>query len=303
VCSSDLLAGLIGAMLGLLGGGGSILMVPMLVYVAKLDPKQAIATSLVVVCATSFAAMLSHARKGYVCWKTGATFGVSGIAGAYLGGRAAVWIPGGLLLLLFALVMLITVFAMLKGRKNDTTESQRNQPVCPLHIPVPAIMLDGLLIGSLTGLIGAGGGFVVVPALALLGNLPMHAAVGTSLFVITLTSLSALAGYTNHVAIDPAFAAAITAVAIAGSLAGGLLSQRCNGNTLRKLFGVCVLAVALYLLHREMTQAMLIELQDLARRHSDFLLGVATVMGVLLVLRVRAWVLTVFPARHERPSL
>ena len=183
------LAVFVGIALGLLGGGGSILTVPLLAYVAGMDAKQAIATSLLVVGVTSAVGAISHARAGRVQWRTGLIFGGAGMAGAYLGGILARFIPGTVLLIGFALMMIATAIAMLRGRKTvaagDTTH----------RMPVPKIVAEGLVVGLVTGLVGAGGGFLVVPALALLGGLPMPIAVGTSLIVIAMKSFAGLGGY------------------------------------------------------------------------------------------------------------
>ena len=151
------LAVLVGVSLGLLGGGGSILAVPLLVYVAGMDAKEAIATSLLVVGTTSAVALIPHARAGRVRWRTGLLFGAAGMVGAYAGGRVAEFIPGSLLLVAFALMMLATAVAMIRGRKS---------PDKPAHteLPVVRVLLDGVVVGLVTGLVGAGGGFLIVPA-------------------------------------------------------------------------------------------------------------------------------------------
>jgi uncharacterized membrane protein YfcA len=279
----------IGLLLGLLGGGGSVLTVPVLVYLVGVEPKTAIATSLVVVGVTSLTAMLNHARAGRVCWKTGAFFGTAGMLGAYLGGRLAAFIPGGLLLLLFAAIMLGTAVAMLRGRREVETGRAKG-PICPRNLPVLAILFDGLLVGALTGLVGAGGGFLVVPALNLLGGLPMHAAVGTSLLVIALKSFAALAGYVSHVPIDLQLVGIVTGAAVAGSLLGGLVSKRISGTALRRGFGVFVILVAAYLLYKEMSWALLAEARDIVLRHPDFFWGLLTAGGLLLLYWLRHWI-------------
>ncbi|MGZ8217743.1 sulfite exporter TauE/SafE family protein [Methylomagnum sp.] len=288
------LALVIGLLLGLLGGGGSILTVPVLVYLVGLDPKTAIATSLVVVGATSVIAVIGHARGGRVCWKTGYVFGLAGMAGAYGGGRLAAFLPGHVLLLLFALVMLGTATAMLKGRKEEA--GQRSGPICPRKLNMPAVLFDGLLVGALNGLVGVGGGFVIVPALNLLGGLPMHAAVGTSLLVIAMNSMAALAGYSSHVSIDLHLVGIVTGAAVAGSLVGGLFSKRLSGNVLRRGFGVFVIAIAGYLLHRELSWEVFKEIQRLVLEHRDFFWGLLTAAAVLLLYWLRGMI-------HHQDSL
>lgn len=279
------LALLIGLLLGLLGGGGSILTVPVLVYLVGLEPKTAIATSLVVVGTTSLVAVIGHARGGRVCWKTGFVFGLAGMAGAYGGGRLAAFIPGHILLLLFAAVMLGTAAAMLRGRKEE--RRRPTGPICPARLNLPAVLFDGLLVGALNGLVGVGGGFVIVPALNLLGGLPMHAAIGTSLLVIAMNSAAALAGYASHVSIDPHLVAVVTGAAVAGSLLGGLLSKRLSGNALRRAFGVFVIGVAGYLLYRELSWEVIAEARRLLEEHRDFFWGLLTAAAILVLYWLR----------------
>ena len=236
-----LVAGMvIGLLLGLTGGGGSILTVPLLVYVVGLDSKIAIATSLLVVGLASLAALLPHSRHGNVYWRTGLIFGVAGMAGAYSGGWIARFIPDVVLLLLFAAVMIGSGVAMLRRRPGlplgeDSAAPARNWM---------KIVADGFVVGIVTGLVGAGGGFLVVPALALLGGLPMHAAVGTSLLVITLKCFAGLAGYVTHVPIDLESGIIVSALAIAGTVLGSRLSKALSGTQLRHGFGVFVLVIA-----------------------------------------------------------
>lgn len=240
------LALLVGLSLGLLGGGGSILTVPLLVYVAGMEAKEAIATSLLVVGVTSAVAALAHARAGRVQWRTGLVFGAAGMAGAYAGGRLAEFVPGGVLLVAFALMMLATGGAMLRGRKEvDPDKAHHN-------LPVPTVIAEGVVVGLVTGLVGAGGGFLVVPALALLGGLPMPVAVGTSLVVIAMKSLAGLGGYLASVDIDWGLAAAVTAAAVAGSLLGGRLAGRVSPDSLRTGFGWFVLVMAVFILVQQL---------------------------------------------------
>jgi uncharacterized membrane protein YfcA len=287
-----ILALTIGLLLGLLGGGGSILTIPVLVYLLNVAPKTAIATSLLVVGLTSLVAMLGHARQGRVCLRTGLVFGVAGMLGAYGGGRLAAFIPGGVLLLLFATIMCATALAMLRNRRPEQAVTEKNASPCPAHVPVMAIVFDGLLVGGLTGLVGAGGGFLVVPALNLLGGIRMHAAVGTSLLVIALNSFAGLAGYISHVEIDYHLAALLAGFAMVGSLIGGRFSSRIRADILRRLFGIFVMGIAFYLLSKELRPELLEETRQLILDHPDFIWGVATVVLGLLLLRLREWIHT-----------
>jgi uncharacterized membrane protein YfcA len=236
----------IGVSLGLLGGGGSILAVPLLVYVAGLPAKEAIATSLLVVGATSAVGVLPHARAHRVRWRTGLVFGVAGMTGAYAGGRLAAHIPGPVLLGGFAVMMLATAAAMIRGRRPNA-----DRPV-PHELPVLRVVVDGVVVGLVTGLVGAGGGFLVVPALALLGGLPMPVAVGTSLLVIAMKSFAGLAGYLADVHINWTLALAVTIAAILGSLAGARLAGRVPENHLRAAFGWFVLAMGVLVLAQQL---------------------------------------------------
>ncbi|AUI53703.1 sulfite exporter TauE/SafE family protein [Arthrobacter crystallopoietes] len=243
-----LLSVVIGLSLGLLGGGGSILTVPILTYVAGLDPKEAIAASLFVVGATSAVSAITHARNGRVKWRTGLIFGAAGMAGAFAGGLLGGHIPGTILMIAFALMMVATSIAMIRGRKNKTAATHNNE------LPVLKVVLEGLVVGLVTGLVGAGGGFLIVPALALLGGLAMPVAVGTSLVVIALKSFAGLGGYLTTVSLDWGLVAAVTAAAIAGSVAGSRLAGRIPEAALRKGFGIFVLAMGVFVLVQELPE-------------------------------------------------
>lgn len=269
------LAVLIGLSLGLLGGGGSILTVPLLVYVTGLPAKEAIALSLLVVGVTSAAAAVSHARAGRVQWRTGILFGLAGMVGAYAGGRLAELIPGRILLLAFAVMMVATAVAMLRGRKDVDPDA------APRRLPLGRILLDGTVVGLVTGLVGAGGGFLVVPALALLGGLPMPVAVGTSLVVIAMKSAAGFAGYLASVQIDWTLAAMVTAAAVVGSVLGGRLVSRVHPEHLRKGFGWFVLVMATVILGQEL----------------GWLVG-----GVAAALVAGAAVVVVLRGRRRRPA-
>lgn len=234
---------LIGVSLGLLGGGGSILTTPILIYALGVEPKAAIASSLLVVGTTSLAAMIQHARAGNVEWKTGLVFGAAGMAGAYGGGVLAGYIPAEVLLGLFALMMFATSIAMFRGRKETASSGQQQA--------LWKIVAEGLVVGVVTGLVGAGGGFLVVPALALLGGLPMPKAVGTSLLVIALKSFAGYAGHAAHVEIDLQLTALVSAAAVVGSFAGSRLVSLIPPVALRRGFAGFVLAMAIFVLSQQ----------------------------------------------------
>jgi len=284
------LATLIGILLGLLGGGGSILTVPVLVYIAGLSAKNAIVTSLIVVGITSVIALINHARRGFVCWKTGLTFGFAGMFGAFIGGRTAAYIPDPILMVLFAGIMMMASIAMIRGNKKTRSDQPSSKNLCPVHLPVLAILFDGFIVGFITGLVGVGGGFLLVPALNFLAALPMHAAIGTSLFIIVLQSGAALAGHASHMQIDPTLTLTFTGFAIIGSFLGSLASARISSLHLKRGFGIFVFCLGSYLLYREINTEILLQMKQLAIAHWDFLLGGLTVIGLLLFYRLWLWI-------------
>lgn len=240
------LAALVGISLGLLGGGGSILTVPILTYVIGLDPREAIAASLFIVGVTSAVGTVTHARGGRVRWRVGVIFGAASMAGAFLGGFAGGHVPGPVLMILFAIMMVWAATAMLRGRKKPASARRSSGP-----LPLVRIIADGLAVGVATGLVGAGGGFLVVPALNLLGGLPMAVAVGTSLLVIAMKSVAGLGGYLLSVQFNGPLVAAFTAIAVAGSFAGSALAGKVPERSLRRGFGYFVLAMGAIVLVQE----------------------------------------------------
>lgn len=236
---------MVGVTLGFFGGGGSILTVPLLVYVFGLGPKEAIASSLLVVAVASVAGAVQHARAGNADVRTGLIFGGAGMAGAYLGGRASAYVDGSVLILLFATMMVITSLAMWRGRAAPPTGAD------PGPREVAKLMAQGLAVGSFTGLVGAGGGFLIVPALVLWAGLPMRIAVGTSLVIVVLNTLAGFAGYAAHVRVDLALVSVVAACAVAGSFAGAALSRVVAPMRVRKAFAGFVLAMAGVILVRE----------------------------------------------------
>jgi uncharacterized protein len=238
----------IGVSLGLLGGGGSILTVPILVYAFGLEGKQAIATSLLVVGVTSAAAMVPHAVGRRVDFRVGITFGAASMVGAFAGGRLAHFLPSSTLLAAFAVMMVVTGLAMLRGRPEQVAGEAR--------MLWGRVLVTGVLIGLLTGVIGAGGGFVIVPALALLCGLPMQKAVATSLFVIAMNSFAGFAGYIGSVPVDVRLAGLVTGAAVIGSVIGASFAGRVQPATLRRAFAWLVLAMSVYMLARQTTRAV-----------------------------------------------
>jgi uncharacterized membrane protein YfcA len=236
---------LIGVSLGFFGGGGSILTVPLLVYVFELPPKEAIASSLLIVAAASAAAAIQHARAGNVQLRVAAIFGSAGMMGAYGGARIAAFVDGGVLLLLFATMMALTASAMWRGRGGSASDSD------PRPGSRRKLVLQGGTVGLFTGLVGAGGGFLIVPALALWAGLPISSAIGTSLLIIILNSLAGFAGYAAHVEIQAELVMAVASCAIAGSFVGSRLTALVQPSALRRAFSGFVLAMAVVILLRE----------------------------------------------------
>ena len=234
---------LVGVSLGFFGGGGSILTVPLMAYVFALDAKVAIASSLLVVGAASASAAAQHFRAGNVDVRTAGLFGAAGMTGAYVGGRASQFFDGSLLLLMFAVMMAITAVAMWRGRRAPPESAVTRAP--------RRLVAQGLAVGAFTGLIGAGGGFLIVPALALWAGLPMQRAVGTSLAIIVLNCAAGFAGYASHVSVPWTLVAFVSAAAIAGSFLGSAAARRANPAQLRRAFAGFVLAMAVLILVRE----------------------------------------------------
>lgn len=234
----------IGLSLGLVGGGGSILAVPVLVYVIGEEVKQATTESLLIVGVTALIAALDQARHGRVRWRIALAFGLGGTAGALAGTALNRLASPTAILLAFAIVMLAAAYAMLRRKEEVRAEGMAAQGrVLWFHV-IPA----GVGVGFLTGFFGVGGGFVIVPALVLLLGLPMPIAVGTSLLVIALTSASALAAHLASGGIDWAVAAPFTAAAVVGALAGSRLGSRVSSARLTQLFAGLIVIVALVLI-------------------------------------------------------
>lgn len=241
---------IMGALLGLMGGGGSILSVPIFIYLMELAEKEAIATSLLVVGTTSLFSLLIYLYKKQVDVRIGAIFSIFSMIGAFIGGYLAKFVPATVLVLLFAVMMVAASFAMLKGRKQTPENTDAHVPSTK-DLPLLKIAAEGIVVGIVTGLVGAGGGFLVVPALVLLSGLPMKRAVATSLMIIVLKSYSAFAGYLSHTTIDFSIAFSVIGLSVLGAIVGVLLGSVVSGDRLRKGFGVFVLMMGVFVLARE----------------------------------------------------
>jgi uncharacterized membrane protein YfcA len=235
---------LIGLLLGLVGGGGSILTVPILVYVIGLEVQSATATSLAIVGASAMAGALPHARAGRVNLRVALFFGLFGIGGAFAGTWLNQQVSGPWILLLFGLMMLIVAARMWIRRTAPTIGQAAPEGAIGWKVP-----LAGLVVGLMTGFFGVGGGFLIVPALVLALGLPVAVAVGTSLVIIAINSVSGIAAHVGS-GLDLAVAALFILGGLVGGLLGGRLAGRANERALSRAFAVLVAAVGAYLLVR-----------------------------------------------------
>jgi len=247
---------LIGLSLGALGGGGSILTVPALVYLVGQEPLQATTSSLLIVGTTSLIGLIPHANRGNVRFRQGVAFGVLGAAGSFAGSLASARVDPAALLAAFATLMLVVAALMarrsVRRGEADPQGSARPRPLvtlrpfgCDLR-RVSQVLLAATVVGLLTGLFGVGGGFALVPALVLALSYPMPVAVGTSLLVIALNSATALVTRLADTQVDWLVVAVFTAAAIAGSLLGGRVAARTKPQVLTRAFAVLLVVVALY---------------------------------------------------------
>jgi uncharacterized membrane protein YfcA len=250
-----LLAICIGISLGLIGGGGSILAAPVLIYIMSVPAKSAFAMTLVIVGVASLIGAIPHWRQGNVNPKIIALFAPASMLGAYLGARLASlpFITPTIQLVTFGVMMLVASISMIRKGASKSEKSLDKASHPDQHTVIPkwlAIALEGLVVGVLTGFIGIGGGFLVIPALVLLGNTPMKEAVGTSLIILALKSVTGFAGYFGHVPIDWTLLLSFTIASSAGILLGSYLNQFVSAKQLEKGFGYFVLAVAIFVLIR-----------------------------------------------------
>jgi uncharacterized membrane protein YfcA len=250
---------IVGLVLGLIGGGGSILTVPLLVYMLGYNPIIATAYSLFVVGTTSLVGTLQKFKEGLVDVKTGLAFSFPSFIAVYLSRRYLVSnIPETLfkigsftltkdmsIMVFFALIMLIASISMIKNGKNQEQTSSTKQPYYKTFI-------QGLVIGTITGLIGAGGGFLYVPALVLWANIPMKKAVGTSLIIVTINSLIGFTGDMQTLNIEWPFLLTFTGISIIGIVLGTYFSKFISGKKLKKSFGFFVLLMAVYIIYKEL---------------------------------------------------
>jgi uncharacterized membrane protein YfcA len=245
-----------------------------------MEAHRAVALSLLVVGTTSVAAVIPHALKGRVRWRTAVVFGAAGMVGAFGAGRVAHFIPAGALLSGFGLMMFATAIAMLRGRKTTLAAAGRKE-----ELPVAKVVAEGLVVGAVTGLVGAGGGFLVVPALVLLGGLPMDIAVGTSLVVIAMKSFAGFAGFAGNTEIDWTLGLWISGAAVVGSVAGSALTSVVSPERLRSGFGWFVIAMAFFILGQEVPRAFFGAAPPVAYALTLSAVGTAVVVAVVKLAR------------------
>jgi uncharacterized membrane protein YfcA len=253
---------IMGLTLGLIGGGGSILTVPILVYLFSIDTVLATAYSLFIVGLTSLIGSFSHISQGNVHWRTVFVFGIPSIISVYLTRLYIVpLIPthifqiGNLvvtkslfMLMLFAILMVFASYSMIKESKKC-----KEKPIGEIKYNYPLILLEGLVVGCITGLVGAGGGFLIIPALVVLARLPMKQAVGTSLVIIAMKSLIGFMGdMKGNEVIDWQFLAYFSAISIVGIIVGSMLSKKVSNDKLKPAFGYFVLVMGIYIITKEL---------------------------------------------------
>ena len=240
----------VGIVLGLLGGGGSILAVPIFLYVFRVAPEPAIAMSLAVVGMSAFVGFLGHWRQGSVNLRVGFPFGALAMVAAFFTARVSDRIPEVLQLSLFAIFAFTAAVVMLV----DSLRPARAATAEPRAVPhfTPILGLEAIGVGALTALIGAGGGFVIVPALVYLAGVPVREAVGSSLLIITLNALSGFAGYIGEVPIDWALVGSFTGVAAVGAVLGTRLNRRVPQVRIKQGFALLILTLGGYLVVRQL---------------------------------------------------
>lgn len=252
----------VGLVLGLIGGGGSILTVPILVYLIGLNPILATAYSLFVVGTTSVIGAFQNFKKGLVDVKTAIIFAIPAFIAVYLTRRFLVpMIPEEVfkigdfvvtnsifIMVFFAIIMILASYSMIKNKRGSIQANENQEPV----YNYPVIGVEGLVVGVLTGIVGAGGGFLIIPALVIFAKLPMKKAVGTSLLIIAVKSLIGFLGDVSNLEIDWSFLLLFSAISILGIVLGVWLTKFIPGKKLKKGFGYFTLIMAIYILYKEL---------------------------------------------------
>ena len=250
---------LIGVSLGLIGGGGSILTLPVLVYLLGFSPVLSTAYSLFIVGTTSFVGSINYMRKRLVNYQAAFVFAIPSFISVFLTRKYLVpTIPDSLftlagfevtknigIMLFFALVMLAASYSMIMSEKKEDEKSEK------LKFNYPLISLEGAVVGILTGIVGAGGGFLIIPALVLLARLPMKMAVGTSLLIIAAKSLIGFMGDISNINVNWTFLLQFTSLSVVGIFIGSYFSKFIEGEKLKKSFGWFVLVMGIYIITKE----------------------------------------------------
>jgi len=250
---------LIGIVLGLTGGGGSILTVPILVYVLSVNPITSTAYSLFVVGSTALVGTIRNAQKGMIEYKTAFLFAIPAFIAVFLSRKFIIpSIPDVIfnfndfvftkdlsIMIFFAILMFFASISMIKGRKEVKIKKD-------IVFNYPLIIIEGFVVGILTGLVGAGGGFLIIPALVLFANLPMKRAVATSLLIIAVKSLIGFLGDFGNIDINWSFLLSFTSISVLGIIVGIWLNNFIDGKKLKKLFGYFVLLMSIFIIIKEL---------------------------------------------------
>ena len=244
----------VGISLGLMGGGGAILTIPIMIYFLGLGTQEAIATSLIVVGFVSLIGVIPHWYQGHICLKTAAMFGPPAMLGAYLGTKASSipWVTDSIQLICFTLTAIFASILMICKQRQTPSLSRELYRKPMLHsrrflncIVIPA---EGIGIGALTGFVGVGGGFAIVPTLVLLSGIPLKTAIGTSLLLIVLNSFTGFISYSNSIDLELTIVLWFTLFASVGTFIGVALNRYIHTPTLHKVFGYFILAILIFIL-------------------------------------------------------
>lgn len=246
------LALVVGVVLGLLGGGGSILALPIFLYVFGAEPEPAIAMSLAVVGMSAFVGFTGHLQQQSVNLRVGLPFGLCAMVSAYATARLAHHVPDSLQLSLFAVFAFSAAAVMLRDSLRPAWLRVGESPTTEVAHFTPLVALEALGVGALTALIGAGGGFVIVPALVYLARVPVKPAVGSSLLIITLNALAAFVGYLGRVPIEWSLVLPFTGVAAVGAIFGTRLNRQLPQHRIKQAFALLILVLGTYLIVREL---------------------------------------------------